>query len=62
MDAREISPIFTQFLDCTRHLMEFLPTAFEFNVEYLKTLHDHSMSGEFGTFVGNSEKERLELE
>lgn len=61
-DSREISPIFTQFLDCTRHLLDLLPTAFEFNMSFLRTLHDHSMSGRFGTFVGNSEKQRLELE
>ncbi|VDK23108.1 unnamed protein product [Taenia asiatica] len=62
VDAREISPIFTQFLDCTRHLIDLLPTDFEFNYRFLMALHDHSRSGRFGTFVGCSEKQRRELE
>lgn len=61
VDAREISPIFTQFLDCTRHLIDLLPTTFEFNSRFLMALHDHSRSGRFGTFVGCSEKQRREL-
>ncbi|VDM30972.1 unnamed protein product, partial [Hydatigera taeniaeformis] len=61
VDSREISPIFTQFLDCTRHLIDLLPTAFEFNSRFLMALHDHSRSGRFGTFVGCSEKQRREL-
>lgn len=61
VDAREVSPIFTQFLDCTRHLVDLLPTAFEFNTRFLMALHDHSRSGRFGTFVGCSEKQRREL-
>lgn len=59
VDSKEIAPIFTQFLDCTRHLLEFMPTAFEFNTRFLAALHDHSQSGVFGTFVGCSEKERV---
>ncbi|KAM7537106.1 hypothetical protein Aperf_G00000064601 [Anoplocephala perfoliata] len=59
VDSREISPVFTQFLDCTRHLAEFLPTSFEFNTRFLAALHDHSQSGVFGTFVCCSEKERV---
>lgn len=59
VDPKEISPVFLQFLECTRHLMEYLPTAFEFNTRFLAALHDHSQSGVFGTFVGCSEKERV---
>ncbi|VDO00230.1 unnamed protein product, partial [Rodentolepis nana] len=62
VDPREIAPVFTQFLDCTRHLVEFLPTAFEFNTRFLAALHDHSQSGVFGTFVGCSEKERVNFD
>ncbi|VDP49603.1 unnamed protein product [Schistosoma margrebowiei] len=35
-DPREISPIFTQFLDCLRHLLEICPTKFEYNIKLLK--------------------------
>jgi hypothetical protein len=35
--------------------------AFEFNERFLLTLHDHVQSCQFGTFVGNCEKDRLDL-
>lgn len=60
-ESREVSPIFTQFLDCTRHLLELLPGEFEFNSRMLLELHDHSRSGLFGTFVGCCEKDRYDL-
>jgi len=60
-DAREVSPIFTQFLDCTWQLMSQRSEAFEFNERFLLILHDHVHSCQFGTFVGNCEKDRLDL-
>lgn len=60
-DPREISPVFTQFLDCTWQLMENRTDLFEFNEKFLLTLHDHLHSCQFGTFVGNCEKERRDL-
>lgn len=60
-DNREVSPIFTQFLDCTWQLMIQRSEEFEFNERFLLILHDHIHSCQFGTFVGNCEKDRLDL-
>ncbi|KAL3266604.1 hypothetical protein HHI36_010768 [Cryptolaemus montrouzieri] len=60
-DSKEISPIFTQLLDATWQLMQHFPCTFEFNEQFLVNLHDHIHSCQFGTFVGNCEKERLDL-
>lgn len=34
---------------------------FEFNERFLLILHDHVMSCQFGTFIGNCEKDRIDL-
>ncbi|XP_039441156.1 myotubularin-related protein 8 isoform X2 [Culex pipiens pallens] len=60
-DPKEVSPVFTQLLDCTWQLMQQRNDAFEFNERFLLILHDHVMSCQFGTFVGNCEKDRLDL-
>ena len=60
MEEKEVSPVFTQFLECVWQVMTQLPTAFQFNEHFLVTLHDHTHSCQFGTFLGNCEKERLE--
>ncbi|KAL7046375.1 hypothetical protein ACKWTF_002556 [Chironomus riparius] len=60
-DPKEISPIFTQFLDSVWQMMQQRIDAFEFNERFLLILHDHVMSCQFGTFVGNCEKDRLDL-
>ncbi|KAM4819097.1 phosphatidylinositol-3,5-bisphosphate 3-phosphatase MTMR8 isoform 2-T2 [Thomomys bottae] len=60
-DAREVSPVFTQFLDCVWQLMEQFPCAFEFNENFLLEIHDHIFSCQFGNFLGNCPKEREEL-
>lgn len=60
-DLRETAPVFTQFLDAVWQIFNQYPTEFEFNEEYLITIHDHLYSCQFGTFVGNCEKERNEL-
>ena len=61
VDAKEISPVFTQFLDCVWQLTQQFPTAFQFNERYLLALHDHVYSCQFGTFIGNCEKDRVDL-
>ncbi|CAH8518225.1 unnamed protein product [Heterobilharzia americana] len=61
VDPREVSPIFTQFLDCLRHLLEICPSKFEYNVKLLQFLHDQVYSAVYGTFIGCSEKERITL-
>lgn len=37
---QEMSPIFLQFLECTWHLLQQYPLAFEFNAKFLITVHD----------------------
>ncbi|ELU00050.1 hypothetical protein CAPTEDRAFT_222026 [Capitella teleta] len=60
-DAKEVSPIFTQFLDGVYQLMQQYPRSFQFNERYLLTLHDHVYSCQFGSFIGNCEKDRIDL-
>jgi len=55
------APIFLQFMDCVFQLMEQFPSAFEFNQKYLEVIMDHFHSCLFGTFLGNSEKERRDM-
>lgn len=61
-DTRETAPVFTQFLDAVWQIQNQYPTEFEFNEDMLIVIHDHIYSCQFGTFVGNCEKERLELD
>lgn len=58
---KECSPVFTQFLDCVFQLQQHAASAFEFNERLLLTVHDHVQSCQYGTFVGNSERERRDL-
>ncbi|KAL0273082.1 UNVERIFIED_CONTAM: hypothetical protein PYX00_005840 [Menopon gallinae] len=60
-DQKEVSPIFTQFIEGTWQLWNNFPTAFEFNERFLLTIHDHAASCQFGTFIGNCEKDRIDL-
>ncbi|CAG8754347.1 15358_t:CDS:1, partial [Racocetra fulgida] len=57
---REISPVFHQFLDCVFQILSQFPTKFEFNENFLIKLHYHCYSCQFGTFLCNSEKERMD--
>lgn len=41
--------------------MQQYPCSFEFNELYLIHLHDHAHSCQFGTFIGNCEKDRVDL-
>ncbi|KAK3099384.1 hypothetical protein FSP39_003635, partial [Pinctada imbricata] len=61
VDAKEASPVYTQFLDATWQVMQQYPCAFQFNERFLLTLHDHAYSCQFGTFIGNCEKDRVDL-
>ncbi|KAJ1370825.1 Myotubularin- protein 6 [Parelaphostrongylus tenuis] len=60
--AKEISPIFSQFLDCVHQIMRQRPRAFQFNDRYLIDIHEHVYSCQFGTFIGNCEKDRKDLQ
>ncbi|XP_056012454.1 myotubularin-related protein 6-like isoform X2 [Ostrea edulis] len=60
-DNKEVSPVFTQFVEAVWQLMMQYPCAFQFNERFLLTIHDHVYSCQFGTFIGNCEKDRLDL-
>ncbi|KAK2816726.1 hypothetical protein Q7C36_022997 [Tachysurus vachellii] len=53
------SPIFLQFIDCVWQMAQQFPAAFEFNEYFLLTLLDHLYSCLFGTFLFNSEQQKL---
>ncbi|CAG7924106.1 unnamed protein product [Penicillium olsonii] len=57
---KETSPVFHQFLDATYQLLHQHPTRFEFNERFLRRLLYHLYSCQFGTFLFNSEKERVD--
>ena len=59
---KETSPIFTQFLEPVWQLMCQNPTAFQFNEQFLVEIHNHLYSHQFGTFIGNNERERYLLQ
>nr|A0JMK5.2 RecName: Full=Myotubularin-related protein 2; AltName: Full=Phosphatidylinositol-3,5-bisphosphate 3-phosphatase; AltName: Full=Phosphatidylinositol-3-phosphate phosphatase [Danio rerio] len=56
------SPIFLQFIDCVWQMTRQFPAAFEFNEYFLITILDHLYSCLFGTFLCNSEQQRLKEE
>uniref|UniRef100_A0A4W5LUQ7 Myotubularin related protein 1a n=1 Tax=Hucho hucho TaxID=62062 RepID=A0A4W5LUQ7_9TELE len=55
----ERSPLFIQFIDCVWQMTRQFPAAFEFNELFLITILDHLYSCLFGTFLYNSEQERV---
>jgi myotubularin-related protein 6/7/8 len=59
-DLNNISPIFHQFLDATYQLLHQHPTRFEFNERFLKRLLYHLYSCQYGTFLYNNEKSRID--
>ena len=58
--VKETSPVFHQFLDATYQLLYRHPTRFEFNERFLRRLLYHLYSCQYGTFLYNNEKERVE--
>ncbi|KAJ8935945.1 hypothetical protein NQ314_012567 [Rhamnusium bicolor] len=54
------SPVFLQFIDCVWQITQQFPNAFEFNDYFLITILDHLYSCRFGTFLCNSERERVQ--
>lgn len=55
----ERSPVMLQFLDCVWQMTRQFPTAFEFNEKLLLHVSDGLLSGLYGTFLYNSERERI---
>uniref|UniRef100_A0A8C7LTN3 phosphatidylinositol-3,5-bisphosphate 3-phosphatase n=1 Tax=Oncorhynchus mykiss TaxID=8022 RepID=A0A8C7LTN3_ONCMY len=58
----ERSPLFIQFIDCVWQMNRQFPAAFEFNELFLITILDHLYSCLFGTFLYDSEQERVEVQ
>ncbi|CAL5867309.1 uncharacterized protein PFLUO_LOCUS1524 [Penicillium psychrofluorescens] len=57
---KETSPVFHQFLDATYQLLYQHPTRFEFNERFLKRLLYQLYACQYGTFLYNNEKERVQ--
>ncbi|KAI9907445.1 hypothetical protein PsorP6_003019 [Peronosclerospora sorghi] len=51
------SPVMLQFLDCVWQMTRQFPTCFEFNEKFLLHISDSLISGLYGTFLCNSERE-----
>ncbi|KAK0144314.1 Myotubularin-related protein 7 [Merluccius polli] len=60
-DSKEVSPVMDQFLECVWQLTEQFPCAFEYNERFLLAIHHHTYACQYGNFVGNNQRERLEL-
>lgn len=56
----ETSPIFHQFLDATWQLLYQHPSRFEFNERFLRRLLYQLYSCQYGTFLFDNERERVE--
>ncbi|KXN80992.1 Phosphoinositide 3-phosphatase, partial [Leucoagaricus sp. SymC.cos] len=55
---KETSPVFHQFLESVRQIQRQFPTRFEFNEHFLRQIHYHLYSCQFGTFLFDDEKSR----
>ncbi|XP_013884809.1 myotubularin-related protein 1 [Austrofundulus limnaeus] len=60
--STERSPLFVQFIDCVWQMTQQFPAAFEFNELFLITVLDHLYSCLFGTFLCNTEQEKVAKE
>jgi myotubularin-related protein 6/7/8 len=58
--VNELSPVFHQFLDCVFQLHHQHPTRFEFSERFLRRLLYHLYSCQYGTFLFDNEKERVD--
>lgn len=58
--VKETSPIFHQFLEATYQLLRQHPTRFEFNERFLRRLLYQLYSCQYGTFLLDSERDRVE--
>jgi myotubularin-related protein 6/7/8 len=58
--VNELSPVFHQFLDCVFQLLYQHPTRFEFSERFLRRLLYHLYSCQYGTFLFDNEKERID--
>ena len=58
--VKETSPVFHQFLDATYQILSQHTNRFEFNERFLRRLHYHLYSCQYGTFLYDNEKQRVE--
>lgn len=58
--VKETSPVFHQFLDATYQIMYQFPTRFEYNERFLRRLLYHVYACQYGTFLFDNEKERMD--
>lgn len=58
-DVNERCPVFLQWLECVYQLLNQFPCQFEFTEGYLLKLVQHTYSCLFGTFLCNTQKERV---
>ncbi len=56
--SSEQSFVFTQFLDCIWQLTRLHTRAFEFTEDALLAINAAALTGMFGTFMGNCDRER----
>jgi len=56
----EYSPIFFQWLDCCYQIMVQNPNSFEFKPSLLPRIGQECISGKYGTFLSDCEKEMIE--
>ena len=54
------APTFLLFLDCVWQIMRQYVRSFEFKETLLHLIHEHTHASEYGTFLGDSMKERSE--
>ncbi|KAJ8981405.1 hypothetical protein NQ317_010343 [Molorchus minor] len=60
--SKRQQPTFLVFLDCVYQLHYQFPCSFEFKTDMLIILFEHSYFSQFGTFLGNCEAERVQME
>ncbi|KAK4879296.1 hypothetical protein RN001_007442 [Aquatica leii] len=58
---KQNQPTFVLFLDCVQQLYNQFPCSFEFTTHMLVLLFEHSYFSQFGTFLGNCEADRENL-
>ncbi|KAF2075976.1 hypothetical protein CYY_002732 [Polysphondylium violaceum] len=59
LPSKQTSPLFLQYIDSVWQLTRQFPTSFEFSDKFLQVLLHHLYSNLFGTFLYDSEKDRL---
>lgn len=57
---KELSPVFHQYLDAVYQLLRQFPDRFEFNERFLRRLFYHLHACQYGTFLLNNEKQRID--